>query len=469
MARGLSRLRHRVVIAGLAGAALAVALIFILALGEGLAQAEDEGDSARRPGDGGPKNVILLIGDGTGESELTIARNYQLGAAGRFALDGLPYTGDYTTYSVKEDQPNVPEYYPESASTATSWSTGRKTSNGRISTSPGTDRDLPTVLEIAQRAGYKTGDVTTARLTDATPAAPASHVRSRRCEGPQDMAECPQDEKSAGGPGSIAEQQVDHGVNVLLGGGKERYEQTIDSGEDAGETVVESARGQGYRVVDDAAGLESARRGKKLLGLFNPPLGSATYNDGNMSLEWNGQVAAPFPGTGPQECQEGQRPEDEPSLSQMTSKAIELLDQPNPRKPGFFLQVEGASIDKQDHAANPCAQIGETVAFNAAVKSALSYQKANPKTLVIVTGDHAHTSQIVSLEQPTPGLSSVLTTADGADMRVNYGTGSTPGVQQHTGAQIRVAAKGPYGDRVEGLTDQTDLFSTMAKALGVRR
>ena len=71
-------------------------------------------------------------------------------------------------------------------------------------------------------------------------------------------------------------------------------------------------------------------------------------------------------------------------------------------KKGFFLQIEGASIDKQDHAANPCGQIGETVAFDAAVKTALDYQKSHPDTLVVVTADHGHTSQIVEAG-PTAG------------------------------------------------------------------
>jgi alkaline phosphatase len=49
----------------------------------------------------------------------------------------------------------------------------------------------------------------------------------------------------------------------------------------------------------------------------------------------------------------------------MTTKAISLLS--HKRSNGFFLQVEGASIDKRDHAANPCQQIGETIAFDKAI------------------------------------------------------------------------------------------------------
>ena len=76
----------------------------------------------------------------------------------------------------------------------------------------------------------------------------------------------------------------------------------------------------------------------------------------------------------------------------MTAKAIKLLE----NRKGFFLQVEGASIDKQDHATNACGQLGETVAFDKAIGVALDYQRTHPDTLVVVTADHSHTSQIVA-------------------------------------------------------------------------
>ena len=94
----------------------------------------------------------------------------------------------------------------------------------------------------------------------------------------------------------------------------------------------------------------------------------------------------------------------QPHLSDMASKAISLLDKESSfSRKGFFLQIEGASIDKQDHAANPCGQIGETVEFDKAVKVALDYQKRNPDTLIIVTADHGHTSQIVATGSTTRG------------------------------------------------------------------
>src|SRR5262249_43266432 len=156
------------------------------------AQDADRSDAVRRAiAVGAARNILLFIGDGMGDSEITLARNYALGAAGRLALDTLPLTGAYTTYSVDERDPSLPHYVPDSAATGTAWATGHKTSNGRIATSAGDDRDLPTILEIAQQRGYRTGDVTTAELTDATPAVLAAHVANRSCQGPEDMAACP--------------------------------------------------------------------------------------------------------------------------------------------------------------------------------------------------------------------------------------------------------------------------------------
>lgn len=104
--------------------------------GAALATVGDGGSSdsqdLKRAIDGGKaRNVILLIGDGTAQSEITIARNYEKGADGTFrGLDRLTFTGDKTTYSVQETNPDLPDYDPESASTATAWSTGLKTADG---------------------------------------------------------------------------------------------------------------------------------------------------------------------------------------------------------------------------------------------------------------------------------------------------------------------------------------------------
>jgi alkaline phosphatase len=415
-----------------------------------------------------PTNVIVLIGDGMGTQEITAARYYQ-GVHSRLNVDRMPLTGFDTTWSVKPaaKPPYLPDYDPDSASTGTMWATGRKTIDERISQGPSSAIEVPgtnfeTVMERAKKRGMKVGNVSTAEITDATPAVQSSHISLRGCQGPGDMAPCATETKQAGGKGSIAEQEVDHKLDVLLGGGRARFEQTVTGGTDAGKTVVDSAKRQGYQYVTDAAGLRDANDREPVLGLFN---------SSNMSLEWSGPASSPGEGNAPAPCAEGQRPANEPSLAEMTSKAIRLLD----NRHGFFLQVEGASIDKQDHATNACGQLGETVAFDKAIGVALDYQRSHPDTLVIATADHSHTSQIVSEDASNSGLptgySTNVITKDGQTLTLTYGTAgfggpgaapvATPPSQQHTGAVVPVWGSGPGAIDVLGTNDHTDLFHTL--------
>src|SRR6185295_18974082 len=118
-------------------------------------------------------------------------------------------------------------YVGDSAPTATAWSTGKRTQDGRLSQGPSAADNVPgpnagytTYMETAKAAGKATGHVSTAEITDATPAAPSSHISQRACQGPADTrTTCPTETKAAGGLGSIAEQQVDEQFDVVLGGG----------------------------------------------------------------------------------------------------------------------------------------------------------------------------------------------------------------------------------------------------------
>jgi alkaline phosphatase len=408
-----------------------------------------------------PKNVILLIGDGAGDSELTIGRYYLNGAAGApLAYETLPFSGELHTWNVEygPGPEYAPNYVPDSAPTATAWSTGKKTTDGRLSqgpseaeTVPGSNEGFKTTFEIMKARGKAVGNVTTSELTDATPAAPSSHISRRACQGPADARNlCPQEAKQAGGLGSVTEQQIDHRLDVNLGGGRGRFEQTLDDGSG---TVVDYAQAKGFDYVTDAAGLAAVTsvKHKPLLGLFT---------SGNMTPQFAPLIGAPTPGAGSAttRCSEDNRPANEPSLGAMTEKAIQLL---RSDRDGFFLQVESASIDKRDHASDLCGQIGETKQLDDAVAAALAFQRHNPSTLIVVTADHSHTSQIVGSSSDTPGFYATVQTADGQPLRVSYGTGKTPPGQGHTGARVPVAAKGPQASNVLGVRDQTDLFHTL--------
>jgi alkaline phosphatase len=407
------------------------------------------------------KNVILLIGDGMGDSEITSARNYAEGAGGYFkGIDALPLTGQYTHYSL-DKKTHKPDYVTDSAASATAWSTGVKTYNGAL----GVDvngKDQPTLMEIAKAAGKATGNVSTAELQDATPAAQISHVTSRKCYGPEETSEkCATNALENGGRGSISEQLLKARADVTLGGGAKSFNQLAKSGEWQGKSLKEQATALGYQRVENLDALNAvnvANQQKPLLGLFAA---------GNMPVRWQGPKAS-YHGNLDQPavtCQNNPaRTADMPTLAVMTEKAIDLL---KTNKNGFFLQVEGASIDKQDHAANPCGQFGETVDLDEAVQKALEFARADGNTLVIVTADHAHSSQIIAADAKAPGLTQMLTTKDGAPMTISYGN-SEEDSQGHTGTQLRVAAYGPHAANVVGLTDQTDLFYTMRDAMAIK-
>ena len=407
------------------------------------------------------RNVILLIGDGMGDSEITLARNYARGAAGYFeGIDALPLTGQYTHYSLNA-KTGKPVYVTDSAASATAWSSGVKSYNGAI----GVDirrKAQPTLLELSKKKGLATGVVSTAAIQDATPGAQIAHVIFRSCFGPVATSKtCPENALENGGPGSISEQLLNLRPDVTLGGGAASFAELATAGAWKGKTLADQAKARGFHMVanaSDLAAITAADQKAPLLGLFA---------DGNMPVRWEGPKASRRGNLdiAPVTCKvNAERGPETPTLAAMTQKAIDLLQA---GKKGFFLQVEGASIDKEDHAANPCGQIGETVDLDEAVQVALAFARKHGDTLVIVTADHAHTSQIIGPDQASPGLTLALNTKDGAVMGVNYATAET-GSQGHTGTQLRIAAYGPSAERVQGLTDQTDLFYIIRDALSLR-
>ena len=459
------------------------------------------------------KNVVLFLGDGMGDSEITVARDYLKGANGHFegldavgqpsALDDVQAgTGQYTTFSVGNGSkdsavgkdgdgklvanPNPGKLTPvtDSSASGSSWATGTKTYNNAVDVDIYGNPQL-NLFELAKAAGKATGNVTTAEIQDATPAVLESHSSERACYGPQGKTDGTSNNaskqclinqlKENGGIGSISEQLLDTRADVTIGGGSKYFRQTVQGGEYKGKTVWEQAKEMGFQTVENDPAAMNALQYKD-----NQPV-LALMSDGNMPTKFNPSKATakdPAKDANPTVCtlnadwlgNQGS------SLKDMTKKALDLLNaNPNGQKNGFFLQVEGASIDKQDHAGNACGQIGETDDFDQAIAYAMQNVDLT-NTLVIVTADHAHTSQILNA-QPAYALSTVLKTADGNNMVVSYGTaqddsrdadgGYNGGDMEHTGTQLRIAASGPGAQRVIGLTDQTDNFYTIAGALGL--
>ena len=178
---------------------------------------------------------------------------------------------------------------------------------------------------------------------------------------------CPEAAKENGGRGSISEQLLDTRPDVTLGGGSPTFAEVAKAGPWQGKTLEQQAKARGYNYItakSALAGVTTADQAKPLLGLFSP---------GNMPVKF-----APLPATAHGATLPAQSCKPEPTFSQvpdlrtMTSKSIDLLSHNLAgQKKGFFLQVESASIDKKDHAADPCGQIGETEQLDQAVQEAL--------------------------------------------------------------------------------------------------
>jgi alkaline phosphatase len=366
----------------------------------GAAVAAENGNNGRI------KNVIYLLGDGMGVTQVAATRQRYAGPTGRLAMETLPSKGFVSTFAVekKSGQPGESDFAPnlvtDSASAATAWSSGVKTYNAAL----GVDAKgnaVPTIMELAKRAGYATGDVSTAEITDATPAGQVSHALARGCQGPTYTASSCQDLAVTGTAlptddlrvTPIAKQIARNGTaDVILGGGLGRFD-------GADETAL---KGQGYQVLSSPSSQTIATRtdlaaakGGKVFGLFNR---------GNLTIE-------KFKRENPSSLQAA-----EPSVSQMTSKAIDLLS----KGKGFYLQVEGALIDKRSHANDAAQTTEETKSFDDAVKVALDFAKKDGHTLVIVTADHECAGFNI-IEKGT------FTNAEAAAPPVNADTSGTPG------------------------------------------
>jgi alkaline phosphatase len=442
-----------------------------------------------------PRNVILIIGDGMDDHQITIARNYLVGAAGRLTLDAMPLRSAVQVLTVTDEDPGTAVYVADSANSATSLATGVVTSRGRISTTSGSDKDITTIVEMANAAGMKTGIVTTSSVTDATPAAFMAHTSMRFCESPVTMEDiefsgisigsCTADLKRNGGLGSISEQIAAAGVDVVLGGGAEHFSPQVEGGHSS---VLNAATASGYHVITNAAGLADAPADKKLLGLFSEShLPVRWQGEGGRVAEqpetsflhnfhrYLGSVTFPEPMT----CEPNPKAKGMPSLKRMTDTALRHLTASRNNQvgedKGFFLMIESASIDKQSHARNACGSIGELEQLEEALQSALAFAESNPETLILVTADHGHAAQLVpdksmfssfSIPVYSPGRVVRLKTPEGAILAVNYATNNFF-IEEHTGVNVPLYTNDVGLGRVPTLVSQSEIYEIMVKFLGL--
>ena len=431
-------------------------------------------------------SVILIIGDGMDDHQITIARNYLVGSRGKLLIDRLPLRSTAQVLTIDNDNPDKAIYVADSANSATSMATGVVTSIGRIGTSAGDDKDLVNIVELAHRQGLKTGIVSTASITDATPASFYAHISTRDCENPDMMVgtdpyfdmviDCSPDLKSNGGLGSISEQLIDSGVHVALGGGMKHFTPLAEGSD---QTVLELAKESGYQFVSNATELDGSGAGK-LLGLFSPS---------TMPVMWRGQDdrAAEKPDPSflnrihsmlgsvtypePMDCESNPEYIDIPSISLMTQTALDRLTEEDERN--FFLMVESASIDKQSHQRKACGSIGELKQLDESLAVAMKFAESHPDTLILVTADHGQAAQLVpertlysGIPVPvyTPGHVARINTSEGVIMAVNYATNDFVS-EEHTGVNIPLLSNDVGQGSVPAMVTQPEIFDIIKSHL----
>lgn len=260
--------------------------------------------------------VILMIGDGMGRGQIAAAT----AQAGPLFMGTLPNRGELVTGSLSG--------ITDSAAAATTMATGKRTFNTRIGIGPN-EEHLETLVEVARRRGVRSGVVTTAYLSHATPASFTAHRMTRH--------------DTVG----IAEDQANLAADVMLGGGSAFLTRHYDGMRARGYSVVTTAQ-QLSQVDDD-----------QVLGVFGP--------------EHLDYVLDRSPET------------TQPTLPEMSMKALDLLDASDE---GFFLMIEGARIDMASHLNDFERAVSETIAFDQTVKEVAAWAEAKGDVLLLVTADH---------------------------------------------------------------------------------
>nr|XP_039270472.1 uncharacterized protein LOC120345128 [Styela clava] len=331
------------------------------------------------------KNVILIIGDGMDVATMTAGRIYKgqkYGTSGeefQTTMDKFPYVGLSKVYTLNSQA-------PDSAGTGTALNTGVKTNSKMVglsgqavhnNCSSSIGNEIKTILEYSADQGKSTGIVTSTYLTHATPASAYAHAPNRQWKTDADLTE----EAKLNGCKDIGSQLIEHGrkINVLLGGGRAFMRPKGYKDEEYGD-VDDSlgGRNDNRNLIKEWIKLEGSDRAKyvwdqkgfdnvdptnvdNLLGLFEP---------GDMRFEHDrrNDLAG------------------EPSLAEMTAKAIEILRK---NRDGYFLLVEGGKIDHGHHSAKANIALSEFAALDDAVKLATRMTNSD-ETLIVVTADHGH-------------------------------------------------------------------------------
>lgn len=274
-------------------------------------------------------NVILMIGDGMGPNHLELAKQER--GVTLFMEENCDLHGFSKTRSTSSS-------VTDSAAGGTALACGVRTTNRYVASywyDPLGWFSVPrTLAEAAKLSGRRSGVITTDHTDGATPASFTAHTNDR------------------GNSADISTQQATSSFDLIWGGECDTFDPSL-------------AADNGFTVLTTKREMDALRPGSKSFAQFN--------------YEWMWRTEVPDVVTSP-------------TLSQMTAKAIELLDNDD----GFFLMVEGAHIDKWSHTSNEADNYATKVAnaaeaveeFDRAIEIAANFAKNDGSTLVVVTADH---------------------------------------------------------------------------------
>ncbi len=363
------------------------------------------------------RNIVLFIGDAMGTAYRDAARLVSrsiLDAEGKSSfregffdnlleMDKMPIAGMSMTHGTDS-------IVPDSTNTGTSWASGNKSFLNAVNVfEDGTDcrwrfngmttaatqpfiLDNPRVENLWQylkrRYNYRKGIVSTAAITDATPAAQGAYsgFRQTRLEIARQYRENPM---LNGAPA----------FDVILGGGTDPF---TAAGRPDRRNLIGELQGLGYRYVTTAAQLKTLQFGQPVIGLFKgsaaPAPGSngiTTAADVNMDVAYD-KLKLPRPSSEPTANLGAFT--DQPMLETMTEKAIEVLSSSFSQSP-FILMVEAASIDKQSHPNNAAGTIWDTIELDKSigVVRAWAAKRTQKDTLIVVTADHDQSMHLIGV------------------------------------------------------------------------
>ncbi|KAH8401553.1 hypothetical protein KR009_006465 [Drosophila setifemur] len=375
------------------------------------------------------KNVIMFLGDGMSLSTVAAARIHkgQLkgnpGEEDSLSFERFPYTGLSRTYCSNAQ-------VPDSACTATAYLCGVKTNIvalgvtaavnfNNCSQSEDPANQVKSIAGWAQEAGKASGIVTTTTLTHASPSGAYAHTTNRFFESDTDITTYGEGQNDPATCTDIATQLITQApgknFDVMLGGGIGKF---------LPNTITDPFNKKGER--SDGVNLLSRWQGQH-------PGGVLAYNR-NQLLSVNASKITNLIGTfrsGVMNFHKMADATEEPTLTEMTRKAIEMVSK---NKNGYFLFVEGGLIDYGNHYNSPAYSLDETLEFEKAVAEGLRLTDPE-ETLIVVTSDHAHPLTIAGYPgrgTPILGLNQDDTDVNGVKYAtLNYAVG----LEQYLDAQ----------------------------------